>query len=53
MRTAAQGGSTSDNSETLLQRGRGGGEVSIYVALVKGAYMQLSMFFFFFSAGFC
>ena len=46
MRTAAQGDSTSDNSEKLLQSGRGEGEVSIYVTLVKGEYMQSSMYFF-------
>ena len=39
MRTAAQGDGTSDNSEKLLQRGRGEGEASMYVTLVKG-YMK-------------
>ena len=46
MRTAAQGDGTSDNSEKLLQRGRGEGEASMYVTLVKGECMQSSMYFF-------
>ena len=46
MRTAAQGDGTSDNSEKLLQRGRGEGEASMYVALVKGECMQSSTYFF-------
>ena len=46
MRTAALGGSISDSSERLLQRGSGGR--SVYKVLVKGSVIPLDTFFFFF-----
>ena len=40
--------SISDSSEKLLQRGRRWvGKVNIYVILMKGKYVQSSMYYFF------
>lgn len=43
MRTNSSGGGISDRSEKLLQRG--GGNVSIYVILVKGELYQSRTYF--------